>query len=67
MVLTAALGFLLGVLSVALGAGAGGGVTQPMIDAIAAGGQGILGPIGVFLGILVTVSIGFAIVRAVRG
>jgi type IV secretory pathway VirB2 component (pilin) len=48
-------------------AGEGGSpVTQPIIDAIDGAGDGILGPIGTLLGILVTVAIGFAIVRTVR-
>lgn len=42
-------------------------ITTPMIDAITGGGAGLLPAIGSFLGILVTVSIGFAIVRAIRG
>lgn len=48
------------------GSGSGSAVTQPIIDAIDGAGDGILGPIGSLLGVLVTVAIGFAIVRTVR-
>lgn len=48
------------------GSGGGSSVTQPIIDAIDGAGDGLLGPIGTLLGILVTVAIGFAIVRTVR-
>lgn len=47
--------------------GTGSAITQPIIDAIEGAGDGILGPIGVLLGVLVTVGIGFAIVKTIRG
>lgn len=43
------------------------GVTGPMIDAIQNAGDGILEPVGVLLGILTTVAIGWAILRTIRG
>lgn len=58
---------IVALLGVAFATGVGAGVvTGPIIAALTGAGEGILGPIGIFLGILVTVSIGFAIVRAVR-
>lgn len=57
-----------GVYAVAEGGGTGGegGITGPMISALEGAGDGILAPVGALLGVLVTVAIGFAIVRTIR-
>ncbi len=52
--------------SVALAQTGTGSIIQPVIDALDGAGDGVLGPLGILLGVLATVSIGFAIVRTIR-
>lgn len=54
-------------LRVAVAQTEGSGITGPMIDAMEDAGGDILGPLGVLLGVLATIAIGWAILRTIRG